>query len=102
MFATNVDISDLSLTMGQASDLLDHVEAGREPVVREVLITLGGRPEGPLPSPDEVQVRRKLGRIMLILPHGFDEWAAKDGKVIVDRVPEGLLIKVVDQASSTP
>jgi hypothetical protein len=63
-------------------------------------ITLGGRPEGPLPSPDEVQVRRKLGRIMLILPHGFDDWAAQNGTVIVERVPEGLLIKVVGHPSS--
>jgi hypothetical protein len=99
MSATNVDVSQLSLTKKQASKLLDEVAVGREPTVRKALILYGGVPVGELPDVDEVGVSHKLGRTVLYLPRGV-ELPRHDGKVIAEQVPQGILIKVVDAPRS--
>lgn len=93
--ATNVDISELSITKGQAGKLLDEVTAGREPTVREVLILLGGIVEGDLPDANAVQIRHMFGRTALLLPHGMD-WPSRRGTVIAEQVGDDLVLKVVD------
>lgn len=90
---TMVEIKELGLTKAQASGLLDEVEAGREPVVRNALLLRGGASIGPLPDPDEVGVGRRLGRTVLVLPRGVDV-PPTTGKVTAELVPDGILIRV--------
>jgi hypothetical protein len=95
---TNVDVSKLGLTKGQAIRLIAEVAAGREPTVRKALIMLGGVPLGELPDVDEVGVSQKLGHEVLYLPRTVR--VPRHEKLIAEQLPDGsIVIKATNRKS---
>lgn len=101
--ATGVDVRNVILSFDQADEALDHVAAGLELIVRDVLLDRPGAVEaGPLPAPNEVIAvrRRSLGRPLVYLPRDIALPRIK-GKLIAEQLPDGsILIKVAGDSSS--